>query len=158
MIKRCTIEDVEAVNRILRHPEIYPYSIDDGCSEDANTFDAGPALESENLYFLGWRVGDAWAGLCMLQAWSVATYEIHVSILPPFRKGSAVIHAATKAIDWMYDNTACCKVVAAVPVINKAAIFFAMSMGMVEEGLMKKSFMKDGVLVDQMILGIVKGG
>ena len=158
MIKRCTIEDVEAVNRIMRHPDIYPYSTDDGCSKDANTFDVRSTLQNPAVYFLGWRIDEAWAGLWTLHAWNVATYEIHPCILPPFRAGLAATHATEEAVNWMYDNTQCRKVVAVIPEINKAAILFALAGGMKQEGVIKDSFLKDGKLCNQILVGTEKGG
>ena len=157
MIKRCTIEDVEAVNRIMRHPDIYPKSIDDGYSQDANTFDAGPALENAGMYFLGWRVDEAWAGLWMFKPWNTTTFEIHTCILRPYR-GKAAIHAAKDAGSWMFENTECRKIVTLVPEDNKPALRYALAGGMEKEGLIKNSILKDGDLLDQTLLGIGKGG
>lgn len=157
MIKRCTIKDVEQVNRVMRHPSVYPDSIDDGCSPDANTFDAGPLLESAGMYFLGWCVDAAWAGLWMLKPWNSTTYEIHTCILPPYR-GQAAIHAAKDAGRWMFENTECRKIVTLVPEDNRPAMAYALAGGMEKEGVIKNSILKDGDLLDQTILGIGKGG
>ena len=157
MIKRCTIEDVEAVNRIMRHRDIYPQSIDDGCPQNPVDFDVEPILKNESVYFLGWRIDEAWAGLWMFKPWNSTTYEIHTCVLPPFR-GKAAIHAAKDAGDWMFENTQCRKVVTLVPEDNRAALLYALATGMEKEGLVTNSILKDGDLLDQTLLGIGKGG
>lgn len=157
MIKRCTIEDIEDVNRIMRHPEIYPQSIDDGCPPNAIDFDAGPILASEAMYFLAWRINGIWGGLWMFKPWNSITYEIHTCVLPTFR-GRPAIREGKAAGAWMFENTPCQKVVTLVPENNRPALAYALATGLEKEGLVRQSFLKDGQLLDQTLLGIEKGG
>jgi len=154
MIKRCLVTDAEEVNRIITHPDVYPKVSDDG-SSDVGSFDITPVLEVDAVYCLGWMVAGAWAGMWMLKPWNMITYEAHICVLPEFRGGEA-IRATGDMFRWMFRNTACRKVVAWIPKVNRQAIVFAISAGMKEEGLIKHSFLKDGNVVDQQLLGIEK--
>lgn len=56
----------------------------------------------------------------------------------------------------MFDNTSCEKMITNVPEYNKLAYRFAKSIGGVDEGTNRKSFKKEGILMDQYVLGITK--
>ena len=154
LIKRCRRADVDEVNRILTHPGVYPKISDDG-SPGVDDFDAGPLLESDAFYFLGWVVSGEWAGIWLLKPWNTITYEVHTCILPEHR-GKDAIRAAGAAGEWMFHNTACRKVVTLIPEWNRPALAFALSVGMKKEGLLTRSFWKDGEVSDQQLLGIEK--
>ncbi len=154
MIKRCRVADVAEVNRIMTHPDVYPKISDDG-SPEVGRFDATPLLECDAIYFLGWTVAGAWAGMWLLKPWNTITYEVHTSVLPDFR-GAEAIRVAGDVGRWMFHNTPCRKVVTLIPEGNRPALAFALSAGMKKEGLVKRSFLKGGKVVDQQLLGIEK--
>jgi len=156
MIKRCTIDVVEEINEIMTHPDIYPDSIDDG-SPRAIDFDVSPSLECEAIYYLAWIEDGVWAGLALLKPWNTITYEVHICILPEFR-GPLGVQFGKDGIDWMFRNSKCRKIVAVLPGTNKRALSFALSVGMKKEGFIKRSFLKNGKMLDQVLLGIEKGG
>jgi RimJ/RimL family protein N-acetyltransferase len=66
--------------------------------------------------------------------------------------------AMTDSIAWMFENTPCVKIVAGIPAYNHFALRLAKSSGMSLEGVNRKSFLKDGVLHDQIYFGINKEG
>jgi len=154
MIKRCRVTDANEVNRIMTHPDVYPKISDDGCPE-AGDYDVTPLLECDAIYCLGWMIDGIWAGMWLFEPRNTITYEGHICILPGFR-GAAAVRATEDAFRWMFRNTACRKVVALIPEGNKPAIAFAMLAGMRKEGLVKRSFLKGGKVVDQQLLGIEK--
>lgn len=155
MIKRCTVDAVDKINDIMTHPDIYPDCTDDG-SPRAMDFDISVSLECESIYHLAWIEDGVWKGLALLKPWNTITYETHVCVLPEFR-GASAVQFGKDVIAWMFRNSKCRKIVAVLPETNKRALSFALSVGMKEEGFIKKSFLKSGKVLNQLLLGIEKG-
>jgi RimJ/RimL family protein N-acetyltransferase len=59
-------------------------------------------------------------------------------------------------IKWVFENTTCRKLISWAPEGNQRAYDFAIKAGLVDEGVCKKSFIKNGVLLDQHLMGIGK--
>ena len=81
------------------------------------------------------------------------TYEVHTCPFHGFR-GPEAVAGARLSLGWMFDNTPCRKVITHVPSDNRLAYEFAKRAGMVDEGVNRLSFLKDGQLLDQNVLGI----
>lgn len=82
------------------------------------------------------------------------SYEVHTMLLPSAR-GKA-ISIAKGALAWVFNNTNCLRVTTTVPSYNATAIRLSKRSGMKYIGNNEKSFMKDGVLYDQLLFGISK--
>ena len=94
-------------------------------------------------------------GVFMLHAHNLVTYEVHTCL--PFA-GSRALDAAIAGRKWMFENTPCQRLITNVPEFNKVALRFAKKAGMKVIGINEKSFMKNGKLYDQTLLGISKEG
>lgn len=82
------------------------------------------------------------------------TVEIHVNVLPMYRhKRHATCRAAFR---WLLENTEYQKVIAWVPCIHRHIRRFAVEMGMAVEGNSAQSYLKNGALHDQWLLGITR--
>jgi hypothetical protein len=58
------------------------------------------------------------------------------------------------ALEWIWRNTPCRRIVTNVPEDNRLAYRFALSAGMIGYGLNRASFQRGGRLLDQHCLGI----
>jgi L-amino acid N-acyltransferase YncA len=80
-------------------------------------------------------------------------YEVHISMLPSAR-GRAGVKAAKKSVAYMWRATKARKLVGYIPTYNKAAVKFGHLVGFTTEGILTKSFKKDGKMHDMVILGL----
>lgn len=142
--------DSQQIKSIISHPEIYPYIIDDG-SPSAEDYDPTPLFEC--CYFLGVFESEI-IGCLFFHPENYITYQVHIAILPEYRKSST--SAMNKSFKWMFENTNCKKIIANVPITNQSAYALVKRAGMKNEGLNERSFMKNNIIYDQYILGITE--
>ena len=143
--------DMPLVRSVITHEKIWPMVADDlaGAREDFIPLDH-PAT-----CYLSARDGDHLLGIWMLNPENSVTWDVHTCLLPS-AWGALAIKAACHAIQWVWDNTPCRRLVTKVPVFNRLALRFARMAGMVEYGRNPRSFLKNGELHDQILLGISK--
>lgn len=94
-------------------------------------------------------------GLFLFFPWNVTTYELHVAVMLNCRGRHSVI-AGTMAGKWMFEHTPCRKIITMIPKPNYPAKWLALAVGMKQEGINRKSYLRDGVLHDQYLFGICK--
>lgn len=139
---------MEIVRSILSHPAIWPH-IHDDLSNECNPLDA------EGLFWLLIEDEEGPAGVFLLHAHNGVCYEVHTCLLP--RTWGAKAREATQLCrSWMFENTPCQKLITNVPEYNLLALRFAKRCGMTPEGVNRKSYLKNGVLMDQTVLGLTK--
>ena len=142
--------DFELVATILNHPDIYPHITDDN----------SPAVLSPTLNELTWYVAvrgdrDELLGLWLLVPQNSICWEVH-TCLP---KAAHYRDIGRQALEWLWANAPKVqRVVTAVPENNRAARIFAKRAGLIEYGCNPASFLKDGKLHDQILLGISRPG
>jgi GNAT superfamily N-acetyltransferase len=149
MLERTT--DAELVRRILDpvKPEI--------CEGDA---EPGVVIHESIFYLVAKRAGEP-IGVVALPIGVVAflprtavAWEAHEAILREHRgSGTAVMRAA---VEWMFQSTACRKVVCEPPAFKVAMVRVLEKCGFRYEGLSPKSFLWRGALHDRVLMGIEK--
>ena len=147
-ITRC--EDMDVIKSILLHDAIYPHVIDDGCDEVNPSFNDG-------LIWLLITDQDKPQGAFMIHQHNRATWEIHTCLLPAIR-GKKAQEAAKLVLDWFFNQEFNLKIITHVPEQNRVAHLFALRVGMLLEGVNRQSFLKDGILYDQYVLGMTREG
>ena len=151
MISLCTIADLGFINKVAK--ESYYLLADDGCvSRDKYT--ARDALQNQYAVYLKATDNGEDVGYFLFHAQNSVTYESHVCFLP--NKRNKTVRSGREAIQWMFANTDCRKLIASVPVDNELTYRYSKMVGFREEGLRRKSFLRDGVLHDQYMMGIEK--
>lgn len=139
--------DMGLVRAILADPAIWPHIHDDGATEPA-------PIDHEGLYWL--LVDDgAPAGVFLLHAHNTVTYEVHTCLLPRIW-GAKARKASELGKAWMFDNTPCQKLITHVPAYNLHALRFSERCGFKREGVNRASFLRNGELLDQHLLGYTK--
>ncbi len=147
---RCSINDVNVVDAVLKHPEVYPWISDDG-SPLVDEFTSSLLISNPEVFVLMPSDGVVF----ILHPWNSITLEVHTNIVPE-KRGREAITETMKAMAWVFKNTGCLKIVTHVPFFNRQAKIFALKCKMKHEGVNRQSFLKDGILYDQDILGITR--
>lgn len=142
--------DEELIKKIVTHKAVWGFVSDDGSDKE----NYKPAIH-ESFYWLLVRDKDEVLGLYFLHPQNYICYEIHTCLLPA-AWGEKSREAAKQVLSWMFSNTICMKVITYIPDDNEKAFFYAKRAGLEQEGINKRSFMKNGKLLDQKVLGITK--
>jgi hypothetical protein len=137
--------DHELIRSILANPDIYPYITDDSCP----TVDKFQPIVSDSTLYLH----EHGTGIFLFVHDNHASVSAHVCVYPGAR-GKAGISAGIDAIQWIWKNTFYQRIWSAIPAYNLRAIRYAELVGMKRFGVNEKSFMKDGILYDQILLGV----
>ena len=143
--------DLALIRSIMTHEKVWP-AITDDLAGDPKDF---MPVDHPATYYLAAHEGDHFLGIWMLNPENSVTWDVHTCLLPS-AWGELAVRAAVHAIQWVWDNTPCLRLVTKVPVFNRLALRFARMAGMVEYGRNPKSFLKNGQLHDQILLGISK--
>jgi len=130
---------------------VYDYVSDDN-SPSADLY--FPDMRDE-IYWLAAYDETGLLGVFMAHPHNSVCYESHTLLLPSAR-GKAM-RAGRLAIDWLFQNSRCEKIITNVPAYNILALALAHRVGFKDIGINTKSFLKNGVLYDQHILGFSKG-
>jgi len=130
--------------------------VTDAKSWEASTDDSSP---SRDLYFPNVSPPLLWVraedyGVFLLVPQNAITAEVHTVL--PFNKGKA-LEIAKCGLKWLFENTHYERLITNVPVFNVPAYKLAVKAGMVKIGINEKSFKKNDIRYDQIILGISKG-
>jgi len=140
------IFDRDYITSIVTHKKCWDACSDDGACDPLLYF---PCLDA-SFHWL--KVEDH--GLFMYVPHNLITYEVHT--LLPNAHGKAV-ECALAAGNWMFENTPCQRIVTNVPSFNRLALALSLKVGMKKYGLNEKSYMKNGIAYDEILLGISKG-
>lgn len=139
------------MSSVLLDDSVWPYITDDFFPLTMKDKMAEMFLKNPNVYVLAPNRHSVFVltprnGIC---------YEGHVNILPPGR-GRQAVKAEKRVIGWMFANTSCAKILGFTPAAYRHVILFHQLCGMKREGCSRKSFMKNGILYDEIITGITK--
>lgn len=140
--------DWSLLHSIATHPKVYRHLADDQC----------PAREdfvfpenSLNLFVLA-KDGSGPIGFWMLEVRD-REYEVHTAMLPAAR-GPVARDAAQRLLKWLWRETDCMTLKTRVPAYNRLALSYAKSAGMQECGIIVKSYQRNGIMEDQIMLKI----
>lgn len=151
MISLKKAESVEEVGKILCNPELFGRIAEDGHD-----------LENYNIPFDGHQcymmimLDDDAIGVWNLYPVNTVTLNIHCNILKSHRKHGK--EAGRLILEWFVND---CpkqyhKLNAEIPEVYPEVYHFTKGFGFQDEGINRKSIMKDGVLIDQYRLGTTR--
>lgn len=150
-IERST--DYAALTSIARHPAIYGSMADDYSPAP----DDYHVPNGEHLIYLLAQLDGVPRGFWLFAPQNHVCFEVH-TVLNPQLFGTRALDAAKMAENWIWSNTTCRRMFTNVPVTNRLALRFAKAAGMVEFGINENSYLKNGKLIDQIMLGMSKPG
>lgn len=142
-------EDMSLVRTVMVNPAIYPHISDDG-SPPAEEFQP---VDHPSIWYVRVDEGGDLLGLFMFVPHGVACWEVHTCLLPS-AWGDHARAAGFGVIEWIWGNTPCCRIITNVPNCNRLALRFAQAAGLENFGVNEKSYLKNGKLYDQIMLGI----
>ena len=152
MIKRCTIEDLDFVNSVLRHDTIYPFIADD-MFPPVDEFSLEPLLINPGVYFLTTNKYTVFVAIPIINNF---VYEFHVNMIAPEGRGKVAVESTKEAVNYLFFGTHCLKLVSFIPVIYENVVKFACANGEQIEGTIKDAYLKNGKLYDMYLLGVTK--
>ena len=142
--------DVDRVRATLTHPLIYPHISDDGSPEQE---DFHPTEHPAIWYMAAWDQ-ETYLGLFMFCPSNSVTWEVHTCLLP--RAWGKSVEIAKSMAQYMFENTQCRRIITSVPAQNRLALRLAERVGFTRYGVNERSWLKDGQLQDQIVLGLSK--
>lgn len=96
-------------------------------------------------------------GLWIFRYVRAALWDVHTCLLKKAR-GKKAYEAVKMATEWAWKHLPGSKrLITEVPVYNRPALIFALKAGMEKYGVNPKSYLKNGVLHDVILLGISRG-
>ncbi len=149
--------DYELIRKIITHPKIYRHLVDDNSPARENYY----PIEDEVVWYIVVReiFPDAEPqeilGLWMLHPHNSICWEIHTALLPN-AWGDRADRAGRMVFEWIWENTPCRRLITNVPSSNRLALHYAVRAGMKIWGVNEASFLKDGILRDQVCLGFTR--
>ena len=146
MITLQHLNDLDLINRV-----ILDAAVNDGISDDASKNHEIQQLP-HTFECLGIYQDEEIKGLFMLVPQNAVTAEIHTCLL---LRGKEAFQAGELLLDYLFNNYQ--KAISYTPSTNKKALFYALRLGFKKEGVLTQSFLKNGKLLDQTLVGLTKG-
>jgi hypothetical protein len=139
-------KDIDKIKRVLCDSDIYERITDDGCLP-VEEFE--PVTPCESVYYL---TDENDIGIVFLHWKNGVTLEGHIQVLKEHR-GDA-IEFGRLALKWIWANTEAIKITAVIPSKYPSVAKFIVKSGFKAEGISENSYMKNGVLFNQLYFGI----
>lgn len=144
------IFDMDLIRRTMTHPQIWPHISDDG----APSLEGFEPPSHPSIWYVAVRSGSEFMGLWMFVPQSAVCFEVHTCLLPT-AWGTFSRRAAVAVADWMWQQCVNLqRIVTSVPECNRLALRLAENSGMLRYGLNPMSYLKNGKLYGQILLGI----
>lgn len=142
-------QDPALIRSIIAHPKVYPYVTDD----NAPAVEEFQPTEHPAICYVTAHDGADLLGMWCFIPHNSVCWEVHTYMLPGhgFRRSRT---AAREVAAWIFANTSCQRIFTNVPEYNRIALKYAQDAGMVEFGRNPQSFLKNGQLWTQVLLGL----
>ena len=151
MIEVCSSE-AELRSVIIDDEEMYERAGCDGGSRET-------ILLNQGLWLKWVDEGDSTIkALCVFKVESIYVLEVHIHIPKQFR-GKGTLDKGRDFLNWIVEQNLgkYVKINTKIPVIHRDVILFAMKLGFKREGTNRLSIVKNGILMDQAIMGLTFG-
>jgi RimJ/RimL family protein N-acetyltransferase len=144
------LDQMDTIRACYIHPKIYGKMTDDFAGPP---WEYQPTKHPSLIYLIARDYGEL-LGFWLLAPFNTVNWCCHTCLLPT-AWGVRAGKAAKAAIAWMWEHAPLCqRIFTEIPAYNRAAIVFAKRQGFIQFGVNPRSFQKNGVLCDQVLLGI----
>ncbi len=147
MIER--IYDSNQVRAFVSAPDIWDKISQDGQNSDGFCMD-------NRAGWLSYKVNDKVVAVFCFDECQGPQARFHPHVLEEYKLDHAYV-SCREALEYAFDVVGTKKIVAQVPFMYRSVYNFALKLGFREEGINRKSFLKNGKLWDQWHLGMVRG-
>ena len=137
---RCTMADINRVNRILDDESVYT-PMTGSPLKDRGVM-GYRVLSSDAIYVLMPNDGCLAIGV----PYNEYIFHFHIGALPDYR-GKQAVSAFKEVARWVFDNTTCLKIVGLEPAVRKDAVRFIRLLGFEREGLLKNACPSGDIVV-----------
>ena len=144
-------KDYELIRRIATHRLVYSF-ISDDFSPKAEDY---KPIESDELFYVVIHDDSELMGMFVLVPENHVCAKVHTCLLPQ-AYGDRARQCAKEAIQWAWANTTLERIITDIPDNNRRALKFSNDVGFKVYGVNPKSFMKNGILRDQVLMGVSK--
>jgi len=145
MAKCCITTDKELISKILNHPKVYKWITDD-CSPKVYW----PVIHPSIIYL----TDETQSAVVRIDPMNGICCQVHFALLPEaWGRGLEIVK---EAISWGFKTTRYMKIVAIIPDYNRPIIKIVKECGFTKEGTLKKSFLKNWKMRNQIIYGLTK--
>ena len=132
--------------------ECWDFLIDDSDLELQNY---SPTITSDSRWYITSLDGEV-AGAFWMRRVNLITWEAHANVRPKFWGNRRGTELCKLALDEMIRDTGAKKVIALIPDSSKPVQRMAEAIGFKQEGVQRKSWLKNGKLYDQIHYGITR--
>lgn len=145
------IYDKDLIKGIMTRPDIWATIAEDG--QDPVLFD--PNTCDECWLLMSTEKGEI-VGLYNIHGVTAVTAEIHAQVLPEYRKQYSR-ECGVEVLRWLYEFCpGYLKYIANIPTIYDNVKNYTLTFGFMVEGVNRMSYLKNGILCDQWMLGITR--
>jgi hypothetical protein len=138
--------DAGLIKEVINRPDIFSTIADDG-------FSIGEFEPDVQECWLEARDSKGLIGLFNLHVIDDNTLQAHCMVLPE-RRGKDAYTAGMKCLEWVVKNSAYETIVCMIPVIYRNVKLYTMKLGFVPVGIISKSYIKGGKILDMWKLAI----
>lgn len=138
---------LEVIDSVFKDPDVEDMLFDD------SPRDVTYPLGDKFIYLAAYEDLESPCGLAMFIRKSMIELDCHVGFTSQCR-GSKAVDAGCTMIDWIRKYTSFKKLTTCIPSVNKKCQRFAVSIGFEREGVNKQSFIKNGIVYDQVYYGL----
>ena len=142
-------KDKKIIKSILFNESVFKNSSDDFTP---NSFE----IRTDILLFILVKKENKILGMFVLEPRNTIQLEIHTCLLP-HNSLDDIRTILKQGLVYLFTTFPVLKLTTSVPSSNKRAYLLAKMAGMKDEGINRKSFMKNNILEDQFLLGLEKG-
>lgn len=142
--------DPELIRSIAAHPRIYEHLHDDFAPPREQW---RPTIHPLISYMVAYE-DDQLIGLFIVNAHSCVLWELHECFLPRVWGTGKPLQCANEFRKWIWRESNCLRMFGQILASNKSALRLALKAGMTEFGVHPRSFMKNGIMQDQILVGI----
>jgi hypothetical protein len=141
----------DLIGALIRNSKLWPF-ISDDFSPEMQDFEPD---QNQDLWYVLAKDGDALLGLFALIPRSAIVYEFH-SVMPLNPQALIAIRELLGPNGWLWNHTPCLRAITSVPEHNPIARRFGRRAGLEQFGFNPHSYLKNGTLQGQYLLGISK--
>lgn len=118
--------------------------------------DYSPRLDEDSRWYITYDEYDTPVAAFWLRRLNGVTWEAHANVAPQYWGNKKGTKLCKQALAFAFEDTEALKFVAQIPDSSKATQKMAAAIGFSREGINKQSFLRDGVLHDQVYFGMTR--